>query len=74
VKAARPDLFAVQEAVQYVRLDGTTFEPMEVVDHLAILVRGEPTASISSAPTSSETRAATWPRPASGRPTTPVSS
>ncbi|MBK9061827.1 MAG: endonuclease/exonuclease/phosphatase family protein [Acidobacteria bacterium] len=38
VKAARPDLFGVQEAVQYVRLDGATFEPMEVIDHLAILI------------------------------------
>lgn len=38
VKAAKPDLFGVQEAVQYVRLDGTTFEPMEVIDHLAILI------------------------------------
>jgi endonuclease/exonuclease/phosphatase family metal-dependent hydrolase len=38
VRAAKPDLFAVQEAVQYVRLDGTTLEPMEVIDHLQILL------------------------------------
>ncbi|MEO8055384.1 MAG: endonuclease/exonuclease/phosphatase family protein [Acidobacteriota bacterium] len=38
VKAEKPDLLAVQEAVQYVRLDGTTGDPMELIDHVEILV------------------------------------
>ncbi|MEO8055385.1 MAG: endonuclease/exonuclease/phosphatase family protein [Acidobacteriota bacterium] len=50
VRATQPDLFAVQEAVQYVKLNGGTFEPMEVIDYIQILVEALATEGLAYQP------------------------